>query len=72
MIKLESKYDDKDGSCKVKCTCKNTNTYEHLYGIAYLIENTIKNDPFTDYDEIIKIMNDLFKEEKKNGKRNSK
>ena len=82
MIKLTSKYDKETGMCKVKADVKDTCTYEHLYAIAYLVENIITNDPTTDYDEIIKILNELFKdkslemadlkEEKKNGKRNSK
>ena len=74
MLKITSKYNTKTGNCAVKSDCKNTCTYEHIYAIACLIENIQKNDPTTDYDEIIYILNELFKpkEEKKNGKRNSK
>ena len=74
MIKIESKYDEKIEGCKVKCATKNANTYECLYAIAYLIEKIIENDEFTPYDEIIRIMNEMFKkkEGKKNDKRNSK
>ena len=75
MIKLTSKYDEKKDVCSVKADIKNTNTLEHLYAIAYLTENIINNDETTSYEEIIKILNMIFKpkkEEKKNGKRNSK
>lgn len=81
MIKLTSKYDNKIEKCNIKAEIKNTCTYEHLYAIAYLVESIIKNDPFTPYEEIIKILNELFKEnnlemvdlkeEKKDGKRNN-
>lgn len=76
MIKLTSKYNKKTDICSVKADIKNTNTLEHLYAIAYLIESITKNDVTTPYDEIVKILDELFlekkKEGKKNGKRNSK
>lgn len=74
MLKLTSKYNKKNDICSVKVDCKNTNTFEHIYAIVHLIQNILQNDPTTDYDEIIKMLNLRFelKEEKKNGKRNSK
>ena len=73
MLKLTSKYNQKTDACSVKADCKNTCTYEHLYAVVHLIENILKNDPTTDYDEIKRILDLKFeKEEKTNGKRNSK
>ena len=73
MIKLTSKYDEKKDVCNVKADIKSTNTLEHLYAIAYLTESIVKNDETTSYEEIIKILDGIFKKEgKKNGKRNSK
>lgn len=70
MIKLESKYDEQKDTCSIKANIKNTNTYEHLYAIAYLVEKITENDEFTPYDEIIRILNELFK--KKEGKKNGR
>ena len=71
MLRLTSRYNKKDDICGVKYSSKNTNTLEHLHAINHLIQCIIKNDEFTDYLEIRKIMDMAFmpiKEEKKNGR----
>ena len=70
MIKLKARLEE-DNWLKLDFKYKNTSPFEYYCVIVGLIQKAVEDNEIA-YKDVFKLLESNFKEEKKNGKRNSK